>query len=50
MFVAGVGKCDRCSIVNRLVETSAAQPIDSLGNILTFFRADPPKYARTVRV
>jgi hypothetical protein len=50
MFVAGVGKCDRCGIINRLVEPSAEQPDNSPGNILTILRADPPKQARMVRV
>ncbi|HEX5731563.1 MAG TPA: hypothetical protein VF131_01920 [Blastocatellia bacterium] len=49
-FVAGVGKCDRCGIINRLVEPGAEQPDDSPGNVLTFLRADPPKQARLVRV
>ena len=50
MFAAGVGKCERCGIVNRLVEKSAAPTVDLLGNVLTIFRADPPKQARTVQV
>jgi hypothetical protein len=45
-FVAGVGVCDKCGVINRLVEPSAEQPEDSPGNVLTFLRADPPKQAR----
>lgn len=50
LFAAGVGQCERCGIINRLVKPSAEQPKDSPDNVLTLFRADPPKQARAVRV